>query len=231
MEREMSMDIQLEKPVLARDGEKIGTVDRLIVDKETHKIREFLVKEGTLLTTDRIVDVELVTAIDSEGTVHISIPSSEADSLQPFVEDRYVTPAEHEINMMPHAWATGAAGGGPLFWGPAGPGRGEPGEGSMFEPASVPTGDEYVTDEPLDQASVIVDEGTNVVGNDGESLGKVDEVLYDDRGEISGFRVTSGLIFTKRIEVPIRWVGDIRPDGIQLNLPANEAESEGTIQE
>jgi uncharacterized protein YrrD len=224
------MEIQLGKPVLARDGENIGTVDRLIVDKETHKVREFLVREGTLLQTDRVVDVEMVTGIDDDGTVHLSIPSSEADSLQPFVEDRYTTPADHEIEMMPHAWATGGAGGGPLFWGPAGPGRGEPGQGSMFEPASTPSAPSE-PDRPVDQSSVVVDEGTNVVGSDGESLGKVDEVLYDESGEISGFHVKSGMIFTKRIEVPIRWVGDIRPDGIQLTMSADEAESAGRIEE
>lgn len=229
MDREISMDIQLDKPVLARDGEQIGTVDRLIVDRETHKIREFLVREGTLLQTDRIVDVDMVTGIDEDGTVHISIPSSEADSLQPFVEDRYTSPSDEDITMMPYAWGAGGAGGGPLFWGPAGPGRGEPGQGSMFEPAATPTAPSE-PERPVDQASVVVDEGTNVVGNDGESLGKVDEVLYDDSGEISGFRVKSGMIFTKRIEVPIRWVGDIRPDGVQLTMPANEAESQGAIE-
>ncbi len=230
MERHPTMDVQLDKPVLGNDGEQIGTVDRLIIDKETYKVREFLVSEGMILQTDRIVDVELVTGIDDDGTVHLSIPSSEGDELPAFVEDRYVSPTDHEVTEMPGVWAATGAGGGPLFWAPAGAGRGEPGQGSMFEPAAVNPAPEE-PDRPVDQQSVVLDEGTNVVDRDGESVGKVDEVFYDSSGEISGLRVTSGMIFTKKIDVPIRWVDDVRPDAIKLNTTAEEAEKQGKVGE
>lgn len=226
----IDMDIQLEKPVLGNDGEQIGTVDGLIVDKETYKVREFMVREGTILTTDRIVDVSKVERLDEDGTVHLAIRSDEAESLPPFVETQYHKPTNDEINMMPPVWAATGAGSGPLFWAPAGAGRADPGEGSMFEPAPANPGP-YEPERPVDQESVVVDEGTNVVGSDGESVGTVEEVHYDDAGEIAGFTVTSGVVFTKKIDVPIRWVDDIRPDAVQLNLGADKAESEGAVQE
>lgn len=226
----INMDIQLERSVLGSDGEQIGTVDRLIIDRETHKVREFMVKEGTILTTDRIVDVDKVQNIDDDGSVHLNISSDEADSLPPFVETQYTEPTDQDLDTMPPVWAATGAGGGPLFWAPTGPGRMEPTEGSMFEPAPIDPAPAE-PERPVDQQSVVVDEGTNVVGSDGEDVGTVEEVYYDNSGEISGFRVTSGMLFTKKIDVPIRWVDDIRPDAVQLNKDAEQAESEGTVQE
>lgn len=224
----IDMNIQLGKPVMGSDGEKIGEVDRLIIDKESYQVREFLIQEGTLLQTDRIVDVDQVTRIDEDGTVHLSIPSSEAESLQPFVETRYLAPGDRDLEVMPQAWAAGGAGGGPLLWAPAGPGHDHPAGRSLFEPASPPTAD-VEPDRPVDQMSVVVDTGTNVIGKNGEELGSVDEVFYDDDGQISRFRVKSGMIFSKDVDVPMNWVETIRPDGVQLSVTAEEAESAGEV--
>jgi uncharacterized protein YrrD len=226
------MDIELGKPVLGNDGEEIGDVERLIVDPNERVVREFMIKEGTLLSTDRIVHIDLVTRIDSDGTVHLSIASDDADSLPAFVEDRYVAPTEHELNEMPQAWigAAGGAGGGPLLWGAAGPPRGEPGQGSMFEPASVPTAPAE-PDYPIDQTNVVIDEGTDVVDKDGEAVGTVDEVHYDAQGRISGLKVTSGTIFTKKLNVPLKWVDSMQPDAVRLSITGEEAESAGEIRD
>jgi uncharacterized protein YrrD len=222
------MDIELGKPVLSQDGEHIGDVERLIVDPDERVVREFLIKEGGLLSTDRVVHLDLVTNIDGDG-IHLSIHSDDADSLPAFVEDRYITPAEHELNEMPHAWigAAGGAGGGPLFWGAAGPGRGEPGRGSMFEPASVPDANTE-PDYPVDQSSIVIDEGTNVVDREGESVGSVEEVYYDAGGRISGFRVKSGTIFTEEFDIPVKWVDSMQADAVRLSITADEAQSAGS---
>jgi uncharacterized protein YrrD len=223
------MDIELGQPVIAKDGEHIGDVERLIIDPEERVVREFLIKQGTLLSTDRIVDLDQVTNIDGDG-IHLAINSDEADSLPPFVEDRYTSPAEHELNELPHAWiGAGGTGGGPLFVGaPLGAGRDEPREGSMFEPASVPSAGPE-PESPVDQSSVVVDEGTNVVDRNGESVGSVEEVHYGADNRISGFRVKSGTIFTEELNVPMKWVDSIQPDAVRLSITAEEAQDAGKV--
>jgi uncharacterized protein YrrD len=220
------MDIELGKAVMTNDGEQVGDVERLIVDPDQRVVREFLIKEGMLLSTERVVDIDLITSIDGDGTIHLSISSDEVESLPPFVENRYVSPTEHELNEMPQAWfgAAGGAGGGPLIWGAAGPGRGEPGQGSMFEPATVPSA-HTEPDYPVDQSSVVIDEGTNVIDRDGDSVGTVDEVQYDARGRIAGFRVDAGTIFSKKLNVPLKWVDSMQPDAVRLTVTSEEAES------
>lgn len=227
----MDMDIELNKAVMSQDGEQIGNVERLIVDPEERVVREFIIKEGTFLSTDRIIDIDLITSIDDDGTVHLSIPADKADTLPPFVETRYVAPAEHELNEMPQAWfgAAGAAGGGPLFFGPAGPASGEPGQGSLFDPAS-PSTTPPEPDYPVDQSSVVIDEGTNVVDRDGESVGTVDEVHYDNAGKVARFKVETGTIFSKKLDVPLKWVDSIQPDAVRLSVTSDEAESAGEVE-
>ncbi len=225
------MDIELGQAVYDQNGEHIGDVERLIIDAEAMVVREFLIKEGTILSTDRVVDVDLVSRVDENG-VHLTISSDEADSLPPFVEERYVTPAEHELNQMPQVWigAAGGAGGGPLIWGPAGPGRGEPGQGSMFEPATVPSSP-GASESALDQTGVIIDEGTDVIDKEGEHVGDVEEVHYGDDGRISALKVKSGTIFTKKLSIPLKWVDSLQQDAVRLAITAQEAEDAGKIEE
>jgi uncharacterized protein YrrD len=223
------MDIELGQPVISQDGEHIGDVERLVIDPEQRVVREFLIKEGTFLSTDRIVHLDSVSHIDGDG-IHITINSDDVDSLPAFVEDHYTAPAEHELNELPHAWiGAGGTGGGPLFVGaPLGSGRDQPREGSMFEPASVPSAPSE-PDYPIDQSSVVIDEGTNVVDREDEAIGTVEEVHYDADGRVSGFRVKSGTIFTDEFNIPMKWVDSIQPDAIRLSITAEEAQQSGKI--
>jgi uncharacterized protein YrrD len=217
------MDIELGKPVMSRDDEQIGSVDRLIVDPEARIVKEFLIKEGTILTTDRVVDIERIVRIDGDGTIHLDIAAEDADSLPAFVESHYLPPDSHQINHMPEAWV-GAHGGGPLIWSHTGRAPGEPGERSMFEPATVPSAPEQ-PESALADDSIVIDEGTNVVDRDGESFGTVEEVRYGPDGRISGFRVKSGTIFSSEFEIPMKWVDSMNPDAVRLAVTGEQAES------
>lgn len=224
------MEIELGKAVYARDGQHIADVERLIVDPEERTVREFLIKEGSFFSTDRVVDADLISRIDDKA-IHLTINSDEADSLPPFVEERYVVPAEHELNEMPHTWigAAGGAGGGPLIWGHAGPARGEPEQGSMFEPAAVP-GNPGETQSAIDPSSVVIDEGTDVIDKDGESVGTVEEVRYNESGRIDGFDVKAGTVFTKNLHIPLKWVDSLQRDAVRLSITSDEAETAGEIE-
>jgi uncharacterized protein YrrD len=226
-----TMEVELGKPVVTSDGEKVGTVDRLVIDPDSRTIREFLVQQGTLLTSDRIVEGSFVDRIDADGTVYLTLTEDQVESLPEFVEHHYHAPGDQELGAMPHAWIGGAggAGGGPLFWGPLGPGRGEAGRGLFFEPAPAnPIPKE--PDDSLREDEIVIDEGTNVLGRDGDKIGTVEEISYDANGKISGFTVKSGLIFSHDVHVPISWVDSIRTDAVQLSVTAEEAESSGAVE-
>jgi uncharacterized protein YrrD len=219
--------IELEKPVISRDGEEIGKVDGLIVDRDSMTISEFLIKEGTFISTERIVEIALITRVDDDGAIHLSVDSDDVDNLPPFVEDRYVAPGDHEIETMPQGWVSGA-GGGVLFWGPAGPARGEPGQGTMFEPAS-PNPTPREPDPLVTEHEAIIEHGMNVVDRNDDSLGTVEEVLYDAGDKITGFRVDGGW-FSNDVIIRMNMVDTIHSDGVKLSVTADEARSAGSVE-
>jgi hypothetical protein len=63
---------------------------------------------------------------------------------------------------------------------------------------------------------LLLEPGWEVVGADGESIGKVDEVLGDkDRDIFDGLQVTSGVLGESRY-VPAEEVGEITEGRVQL---------------
>jgi sporulation protein YlmC with PRC-barrel domain len=55
------MDIRLDSDVIARGGDKVGTVDRIVIHPDTLAIEALIVEEGMLFTTDRIIEPEMTT--------------------------------------------------------------------------------------------------------------------------------------------------------------------------
>ena len=67
------MHIELGRPVMSRDGERIGTVDQLVLDPDTREVRAIIVHRGLLLTEDRLVDRAAIDTVALDGTVWLAL--------------------------------------------------------------------------------------------------------------------------------------------------------------
>lgn len=219
------MQIELGKDVVASDGEKIGTVDRLVLDSETNELIKFVVHKGFLWSEDRIVDLELVSGVDGEGNIRLHVPSSDEDTIPGFVEDTYRVAGEDEARHMGYGAYMNTAPWAPIWYAPGGAsGSYRPGEGPFFHGAETTSGT-LETRDNLPDDSITIDTGTDVIGSDGDKVGEVDEIFADDRGRVSGFLVKSGMIFTHDVRIPMDAVDHITSDHIQLNITGQDAES------
>lgn len=218
------MHIELGKDVIASDGEKIGTVDRLVLDSETNDLRKFVVHKGLIFPEDRIVDIEMVTGSDDDGNIRLSVPSDDDDALPPFVEETYRVASEDEARHLGYGSYMGTAPYAPIWYAPGGAsGTYRPGEGPFFHGAETTSG-VLETRDNLPDDSMSIDSGTDVVGSDGDKVGEVEEVLVDADGHVSGFIVKSGFIFTHDVNIPISAVDHVAGSHIQLNMTGGEAE-------
>jgi uncharacterized protein YrrD len=217
------MRIDLGTDVFGSDGEKVGSVERIVVDSNTKQIHKFVVHRGFLTHDDKLVDIDMVTSQDDDG-LRLDLASEQVNQLPDYVEERFVQIPEDERDALPFIIPSAMGAGGYLYGAPYA-GRGYEGsQDSFFDtaPAVAPIIEEKSN---IPETDVMISEGTDVYGADGDKVGTVNEVLVSNNGAINGFIVKKGLIFKKDVRVPIDWVASADGDEIRLNVTAAQAET------
>lgn len=217
------MKIDLGTDVFGSDGEKVGTVERVVVDSNTKQIHKFIVHRGFLTHDDKLVDIDMVSAQDADG-LRLDLTSDEVNELPDYVEERFVQIPEQDRDTLPFILPN-AMGAGAYLYGAPNIGRGYEGsQDSFFDTA--PSVAPVIEDESnIPETDVMISEGTDVYGADGDKVGSVGEILVSDDGAINGFIVSKGFIFKKDVRVPIDWVETADGSEIRLNVTSAQAEA------
>lgn len=214
------MRIALGQDVFARDGQKVGTVDRVVLDDKTHRVEQIVVHKGFFFATDKLVDRSVIEIVDDDG-VQLSIDAAEEEKLPDFYQGQYYEwgPDTAVDAPMPFpGWYAGSL----LYPYPPVAGRGYPGTGGFFDLAPIdpprvrPEGN-------LSENDVWIGKGAEVVGADGHRLGHVHDLRYDDAGILTGFVVRSGFLQHHDREIPAAWVAEVDDDRVRLTVTAAEA--------
>lgn len=216
------MDIEIGRDVFASDGEKVGTVEGLVIDSGTNELRRIVIGGGIFSGSSRLVDVSAITASGADG-VRLDIAAKDADRLPQFArEDHVEVTRRDEPAMIMPAMAVG----GPIFYENPTTGAGYPGGGGLFDPAPIDPPPLEV-ESNLETNEVMLRKGAEVVGADGDKVGTVDEVLTGDREAVTGFVVKSGFLFKHDVHIPMEWVKEIDDQRVHLSVTADEAERQG----
>jgi sporulation protein YlmC with PRC-barrel domain len=218
------MHVRLEAQVFSLEGIHVGKVDRIIIDPRTLELAEFIIHKGVFLTHDRIVEPLFVERVADDGNVVLRLTAQEVDHLPEFVHHEYVTPSPAASRDIPYPALEDLSGAGhmqlPIFWRSSYSGHEFATAGRFeFDSAPVaPLGVEIRSN--ISEDMVVVDEHTAVIACDGKKLGVVDEVLFDEYGDISGFVVRTGLLHIERIRVPVETVKTVTTQRIRLRVTA-----------
>jgi len=159
------VNIELGADIYGSDGEKLGVVDSLVVEPGSGVIESVIVRKGFFFPTDKILPADVVRQIDSDG-VHVSLSKADVEQLTDYLDTEYVMP--------------------PLgYYG---------NYGYMWPATSVYTSDLLVDEEVEERhpGSIILSEGTLVVDNDNNDVGRITELATDERGRVVGFKVEEG---------------------------------------
>lgn len=215
------MRVELGSDVYDRTGDKVGTIDRIVVDPDTKEIDKFIVRQGFLARHDILIGTENVERNDDDG-VHLNLTSEELAEFPEFVEEQFTAMTDVERNSLPYI-VPNAGGAGMYLWGATDAGRGFDERGSMFEPARS-SGPVVENRSNIPEEDVVISQGTDVLGADGEKVGTVDELVFDEHGKVNGFIVRAGFIFTRDIRVPMDWVESTGEEHIRLRVDSRDAE-------
>lgn len=193
--------------VFSSVGEKIGSIDRVVINPETKEVSHIVVEKGFLFSTNKVIPIEYV---DKEAGDRLTLeknaqelevlPSYDPDSYinldhTAFPDEEQQLDASYWYPPVDYSWWTTAGG--------------RPGE---FPKPRYIKAEHVIPDE-----TVALKEGAKVTSKDGEHVGNVEEVIIKTVEDIATHIVVSEGIFLKeRKLVPTTWITDVDEDQVRL---------------
>lgn len=193
--------------VFTWDGEKVGDIERVVLDPESKEVTHVVVEKGFLFTTDKVVPVSLI-GPTTEDRVTLREDAGDLEALPDFEEKHFVAITEtEEPEVSPPGYVR------PIYWyPPAGlTWWGTPGYGYHIPPYVIQT------ERHVPEGTVALAEGAKVVGSDGEHVGDVEAVLTDpEQDRATHLLISQGLLLTEEKLVPTTWVSMVMEDEVHL---------------
>jgi uncharacterized protein YrrD len=208
--------------VLTATDDKVGEIERVVVDPRTKEVTHIVVRKGFLFTEDKVVPVNLIASAQGD-TVRLREDAGDLERLPDFIDEHFVVVDERELAR------TGAP---PTYYPPLGPVYWYPPFGNVTVPAPIgdtgPAEPPYVveTERNIPEKAVALKEGAEVISADGEQVGDVELVLTGPEADrVTHFVITQGLLLKERKLIPYHWVSKIDEERVHLVVGSHFLES------
>ncbi|MGD2100196.1 MAG: PRC-barrel domain-containing protein [Desulfobacterales bacterium] len=206
--------------VLTSAGQKVGRIERVVIDPKSNELTHLVVKEGFLFTKDKVVsfdDVESAT----EDRVVLKEGRQDSDDFPDFEETHYV-PVEDERMAAKH----GSAGQNPLAWYYPLPGSAWWRARNFGYPGFPKSHYVRRTEMNIPDGTVALEEGAKVLSADGEHVGDIERVFADEEEQrVTHLLIAEGLVSKSRRLIPSMWVDSVSEDVVRLSVGERFLES------
>jgi len=200
--------------VFTSDGEKVGEIERVVIDPKTDEVTHVVVEKGFLLTVDKVVPISLIGPA-TEDRVTLREDAGDLEALPDFEDRHYVLLGDEGLK---EASSRGYAR--PLHWYPPVRTTWWHGGGYLGYPGffgyPVPP---YVveTERNIPEGTVALKEGAEVITKGGEHVGDLEAVLTDpEEDRATHLVISQGLLLKERKLVPTSWVSTVMSDQVHL---------------
>lgn len=202
--------------VVTADGDKVGTIDRVVLQPDTKEVTHLVVRKGFLFSEDKVVPVSLVGPVIDEQ-IMLREDAGDLSDLPDFEESQYVA-VDPAIQGEPSQERVVPS----VFWYP--PVGTWWGTGALSGYA-VP---QYVveTRQNIPEGAVALQENAKVISSDGEHVGDVERVFTDaveDRA--THVLISRGLFRGEKKLIPTSWMSTVLEDEIHLSIPSDLVEN------
>lgn len=188
--------------VLDNTGEKVGTVDYVVVHPPEFHVTDVVVSTGAILGRDVVVPIESVERV-GDAKVHLTIDKKALASLKDYVEIHYQEP--------------------PADWIPP-TGMYYPTE-SVVWPAGMYYPDQASVEVNAPEDTVGIHQGMEVQSSDGHKVGSIHGIETDSAtGDLTDIVVQRGFLFHHDATIPIKYVAEIRDDVVKLKGTREEVQ-------
>ena len=194
--------------VFSSVGEKIGLLDRVVLDPESKKVSHIIVTKGILLSTSKVIPISYV---DLDGDrITLTENAMELEDLPDFVETSFISTVQVDNPEQtadaiyfypPHSFAWWSTGG--RLWYP--------------KPRYV-----LKTEKGIPDGIVALEEGATVVGENGEDIGNIVRVIVEESDKRASHIVVSRGFLSKEYKlVPTLWITDVTEDMVHLSIDSD----------
>jgi uncharacterized protein YrrD len=199
--------------VQTSSGEKVGRVDRVVIDPKSKELTHLVVKKGILFTTDKVIPLDHVESAD-ESKVVLKEGSGDPGDYPDFEETHYIPAEETDkfarretSDLRPLAWYYPLPGG--AWWRrPMGAYRGYP------EPPHTRR-----TELNIPEGTVPLEEGAKVLSSEGEHVGDVERVyVEEDEQRVTHLLISQGLVSKTNKLIPTMWVEHVLENEVHLSV-------------
>ena len=188
--------------VLDSDGQKVGTVDYVVVHPPEFHVTDIVVSTGAILGRDVVVPIDSVDRVENDK-VCLSIKKDALGALKDYVEIHYQEP--------PQDWVPPTG----MFY---------PTE-SVVWPAGMYYPDQASVEVNAPQDTVGIHSGMEVQSSDGHKVGTIHAVETDNAtGDLTEIIVQRGFLFHQDTTIPIKAVAEIKDDVVKLTGTKAEIE-------
>jgi uncharacterized protein YrrD len=208
--------------VTSQEGKHLGKVEKLIVHPSTQTVDGFLLSKGHF-SAPKIVEASQVAATGPDGIV-LKLSATEAEKLPNLVEEQLLRAPGYLTYELPLGGFVDVAGSGDkwVLRGSAGGDYPHTGTAPLFFEAPIGNVEaQNISNLPED--SLLISEGTDVIGSDGKKIGKVDELIVDDERRVTAILVKAGWLFKHDVTIPVSAIMGAAHDHVRLNITADQA--------
>lgn len=224
---EKTSQFQKNAGVFAVDGQRLGQLERVVLDPETKLITHLVISSGGLLDgRERVVAIEWV-AETTPNQITLHIEEDDLDELPKFETPHYV-PRSEDTSLPPTPPVAAA--------GQSNPAYGAPMIGAALDPHSVePAPDELVVthiDRNIPRGTVPLKEGAKVITAEGKHAGDLERVLADpDVDQVTHLLMSKGILAKEKKLIPIQWATLIGEEEVQLGVHESAIEDLDAVPE
>lgn len=194
--------------VYTPDGEKIGNIDRIVIDPDTKEITHLVVEKGFIFTEDKVVPMSVIDTVSSDRVI-LREKSGDLERFPDFKESHYLSTdggipptVERENRIYP------------IYYYPPLGSMWKGGPGLFATPMFVKK-----TEKNIPEGTVAIDEGTDAVSSDGEDIGEIERVFTDPESDrATHLLISEGLLFKEKKVIPTNWIKLMSEDKVHLSV-------------
>lgn len=195
--------------VFSSVGEKIGLLERVVLDPGTKEVTHIVIRKGHLFTTNKVVPIRDVNR-DIGKRIALNKTAHDLRDLPNYEPSSYI---------MVHRSDQPSQGGDPVYWYPP----------LYMDWWTSGTGvwypkPEYVlrNGQVLPEGTIALDEGARVYCSDGREMGNVELVIVATPEErVTHIVVTKGLFAKEHKLIPTSWIKDVTAEKVYLSIDSS----------